>query len=221
MSGWHNVTLEDVEPVPTEGGTILWQPLRRLLDVGAFGINAFVAGNPGDDVIEKHDEKMLGLEEAYVVLTGRATFTLGDETLDAPAATVVFVRDPGLERYARAEEQQTTVLAIGGPRGAAYEPPAWEAEVHRAAGDFDAYADELVEALGSGPTIRGCCTSSQAPRRSPAGPTMRSVTCGVRSSFGPRSRMRRVRTTTSRRCEIVRTGRPPDRGPFGSRARRG
>ena len=35
------------------------------------------------------------------MLQGRATFTLDDETLDAPAGTVVFVRDPKVKRHAR------------------------------------------------------------------------------------------------------------------------
>jgi hypothetical protein len=155
VAGWASVRIDDVEPVPTEGGTILWQPLRRLLDVGAFGINAFVAHHAGDDVVERHAEEMLGLEEAYVVLAGRATFELGDETLDAPAGTVVFVRDPSLTRYARAEEPMTRVLAIGAPRGRVYEIPPWEAERHRVSGDFDAYADELTEALAQRPDHPG------------------------------------------------------------------
>src|SRR5262245_63163928 len=110
---------------------VLWRPLRQVLDIGAFGINAFVAKDAGDDVVEEHAEEMLGLEEVYVVLAGRATFTLGDETLDAPSGTVVVVHDPALTRHARAEEPQTAVLAVGGPRGGVYEPPPWEAEVHR------------------------------------------------------------------------------------------
>lgn len=155
VTGWRSVRLDDIEPIPIEDGSILWRPVRQTLDVGAFGINAFIAAKPGDDVVEEHTEEMLGLEEVYVVLAGRATFTFEDETLDAPAGTVVFVRDPALKRHARAEEPQTAVLAIGGPRGAAYEPPAWEAERHRAAGDFDAYADELVEALERWPDHPG------------------------------------------------------------------
>jgi len=85
---------------------------------------------------------MLGHEEVYVVLSGRATFTLDDETLDAPAGTVVFVRDPRVRRHARAEEANTAVLAVGGKRGEAYIPSPWEdvfaAERHRAAGDYEA-----------------------------------------------------------------------------------
>ena len=85
------------------------------------------------------------------MLAGRATFTLGDETVDAPAGTVVFIRDPEIRRHARAEEPGTSVLAVGGPRGAAYEPSPWEdyfaAERHRTAGNYDAYVAELEDAL--------------------------------------------------------------------------
>lgn len=148
---WQSVRLEDIEPIPVVGGTLLWRPVRRTLDIGAFGINAYVAPNAGDDVVEEHTEDALGHEEIYVVLAGRATFTLDDETLDAPAGTVVFVRDPKVKRHAQAMEPDTAVLAVGGPRGGAYEPSPWEdffaAERHRAAGDYTAYATELAEAL--------------------------------------------------------------------------
>lgn len=153
--GWTSVRLEEVEPISVVGGTLLWRPLRRTLDVGAFGINAYVAPNAGDDVVEEHDERTLGHEEVYVVLNGHATFTLGGETLDAPAGTVVFIRDPHVARHARAEEPGTQVLAIGGPRDAVYEPSAWEdvfaATRHRNAGDLDEYLAELEDALDRRP----------------------------------------------------------------------
>ena len=145
--GWQSVRLDEIEPISVVGGTLLWRPVRRTLDVGAFGINAYTAANAGDDVVEEHTEETLGHEEVYVVLSGRATFTLDGETLDAPAGTAVFVRDPKVKRHARAAEPGTSVLAVGGPRGGAYEPSPWEdyfaAERHRTNGDFDAYADEL------------------------------------------------------------------------------
>ena len=153
--GWTSIRLEEIEPIPVVKGTLLWRPVRRTLDVGAFGINAYTAPSAGDDVVEEHTESTLGHEEVYVVLTGRATFTIGGEPLDAPVGTVVFVRDPGLKRHARAEEPGTQVLAIGGPRDAPYEPSAWEdfffAARHRNAGDPEAYADELLEVLGRRP----------------------------------------------------------------------
>ena len=157
--GWQSVRLEEIEPIPVVDGTLLWRPVRRTLDIGAFGINAYVAPAAGDDVVEEHTESSLGHEEVYVVLAGRATFTLDDETLDAPAGTVVFIRDVNVKRHARAEEPGTSVLAVGGPRGAAYEPSAWEdffaAERHRRAGDYDAYLAELEAALERRPDHPG------------------------------------------------------------------
>jgi tetratricopeptide (TPR) repeat protein len=145
------VTLDEIEPIPVVEGRLLWRPVRRTLDIGAFGINAYVAPNTGDDVVEEHTEESLGHEEVYVVLAGRATFTLDGDALDAPAGTVLFVHDPSVRRHARAEEPGTAVLAVGGPREGVYEPSPWEdyfaAERHRREGNFDAYAAELEAAL--------------------------------------------------------------------------
>lgn len=80
-----SVRLSEIEPIPAAGG-LRWLPLRRMLGVEAFGINAYVAAAAGDHVVEEHAEENLGHEEAYVVLTGHATFTLDGETLEAPAA---------------------------------------------------------------------------------------------------------------------------------------
>lgn len=157
--GWQSVRIDDIEPISVVNGTLLWRPVRRTLDIGAFGVNAYIAPNAGDDVVEEHTERSLGHEEAYLVLAGRATFTLDDETVDAPAGTIVFIRDPEVRRHARAEEPGTSVLAIGGPRGAAYEPSAWEdyfaAERHRTAGDYEAYLKELSAALERRPDHPG------------------------------------------------------------------
>jgi mannose-6-phosphate isomerase-like protein (cupin superfamily) len=149
--GWQSVRLDEIEPIPVVGGTLLWRPVRRTLDIGAFGMNSYVAPKAGDDVVEEHTEKMYEHEEVYVVLTGRATFTLDGETLDAPAGTVVFIRDPQVKRHARADEDGTTVLAVGGPREDAYRPSPWEwafaAEKHRASGDYEAMVAEIEPGL--------------------------------------------------------------------------
>jgi tetratricopeptide (TPR) repeat protein len=154
-AGWQSVRLDEIEPIPVVGGTLLWRPVRRTLDIGAFGINSYVAPNAGEDVVEEHTEQSLGHEEVYVVLTGHATFELDGEELDAPAGTIVFIREPKVKRHAKAIEPNTSVLAVGGPRDAAYEPSPWEdffsAERHRNAGDYDAYADELAEVAARRP----------------------------------------------------------------------
>ncbi len=149
-----SVRLDEIEPIPVAGG-LLWRPLRRTLGVEAFGINAYVAPTAGDDVVERHSEARLQHEEAYIVLSGRATFTLDEETLDAPAGTVVFVRDPAVQRHAKAEEPGTTVLAVGGKPGEAYAPSAWEvyfyAERHRAGERWDLAIAELERGLADYP----------------------------------------------------------------------
>ena len=121
--GWQLLRLGEIEPIRAAG--VNWKPLRRTFGITAFGTNAYVAG-PGEDVVEEHSEERLGHEEVYVVLSGRATFTLDGETHDAPAGTIVHLADPAVRRHARAEAPDTTVLAIGGKPGEPYTPSAWE-----------------------------------------------------------------------------------------------
>ncbi|MEP6892650.1 MAG: hypothetical protein ABI927_02620, partial [Gaiellaceae bacterium] len=123
---WQSVRLDEVETIPITGAGVNWRPLRRTLGVEAFGINAYVATAAGDHVVEEHSEANLRHEEVYIVLSGRATFTLAEETLDAPAGTVVFIRDPDVRRGAVAVVAGTSVLAIGGRVGEAYSPSPWE-----------------------------------------------------------------------------------------------
>ncbi len=157
--GWQSIRLDEIDPIPVVEGTLLWRPVRRTLDIGAFGINAYTAPNAGDHVVEEHTETTYGHEEVYVVLRGRATFTLDEETLDAPAGTVVFIRDPAVKRHACAEEPDTSVLAVGSPRDAAYEPSSWEhsfaAEKHRVSADFEAMAAEIAGGLEQHPDDPG------------------------------------------------------------------
>ena len=106
-------------------GTDGWAPLRHELDVRAFGINAWTASEAGADLISEHDEQSSGHEELYLLVSGRATFTVGGETLEAAPGTVVVVQ-PGTKRSAVASEPGTTVVVVGGTPGAAFEPRSWE-----------------------------------------------------------------------------------------------
>jgi tetratricopeptide (TPR) repeat protein len=155
---WRSLRLEEIEPIPVAGG-LLWRPLRRTLGVEAFGVNAYVARAAGDDVVEEHTEEALRHEELYVVLSGRATFTLDGDTLDAPAGSVVFIRDPDVRRHARAEEPGTAVLAIGGRPGEPYTPSPWEwffaAERYRESGDVESALALMHEALERFPDHAG------------------------------------------------------------------
>jgi hypothetical protein len=122
------IRLDEVEALPTFG-ELKWKPLRRPLGVTAFGVNAYWAEDPGDELIEEHDELGAGAgrhEELYVVIAGGARFTVAGEEFDAPPGTVVFVRDPAARRGARATEANTTALVVGGAPGQAYEVSPWE-----------------------------------------------------------------------------------------------
>jgi mannose-6-phosphate isomerase-like protein (cupin superfamily) len=120
--------IQEIDPIRVVGGELQWRPVRRTLGIEAFGINAYTA-NAGELVVEEHDETGAGAghhEELYVVVTGHATFTVDGEQIDAPVGTCVFLDDPKHRRSARATEHGTTVLAIGGERGAAFEISPWE-----------------------------------------------------------------------------------------------
>jgi len=125
MSDGFEVTrVDDLAKVPVAHG-LEWRPIARRLGIRAFGMNAYTSAKPGDWVIEEHTEQS-GHEEVYVVLSGRATFTVGEEEIDAPAGTIVFIRNWKLKRVARSEEEGTTVLAVGGWPDKPFERSSWE-----------------------------------------------------------------------------------------------
>ena len=153
MSKYEVVKFDELDRIPVSGADITWRPVRRRLGITAFGINAYT-GEPGENVVEKHDETRLGHEELYVVVSGRARFELDGESVDAPAGTLVFLSEPAVGRYAVAEEPGTTVLAIGGKPGA-HETSAWEyffaAYYHAERGDFDRAIADVQEGLAEKP----------------------------------------------------------------------
>lgn len=124
MLGYRLLSLYDAPTTEAVEG-VHWLPVRRALDVGAFGVNAFRAARAGDLVVEGHQESP-GQEEMYVVVCGRATFTINGEDCDAPAGTVIFVADPAAHRGAIATEDATVVLAVGGWREHPYHALPWE-----------------------------------------------------------------------------------------------
>ena len=124
---WVVKRIEDIGEVEV-GGQARWYPIRSELGITAFGINAWRAAEAGETMIGEHDElgeDSSGHEELYLVLAGRASFTVGGETFDAPAGQLVFV-DPKVKRAATAEEPGTVVLVVGGKRGEAFSISSWE-----------------------------------------------------------------------------------------------
>jgi tetratricopeptide (TPR) repeat protein len=116
--------IDELEALPVDDEGLTWRPIRRRFGITAFGTNAYTAEKAGQRVVEEHRETG-GHQELYVVLAGRATFTLDGDEIDAPAGTLVYCQ-PETLRGAIAAEDGTTVLGIGAKPGVVFEPSAWE-----------------------------------------------------------------------------------------------
>jgi hypothetical protein len=171
------VHLHEFKPGPSDAGG-RWLPLRAALGLRAFGLSAYL-GEPDETVVPRHDETGGGAgghEEVYIVVSGRAAFTVDGESFDAPAGTLVLV-ERGERREARAEEPGTVVLAAGGPVDEQYRVAPWEygarAAYERARGnvnELERVADEGVAAYGEHVTmlIARACVAAQRGRRDEA-----------------------------------------------------
>jgi hypothetical protein len=127
MSAARHAHIDQLEGKRWDGG-LEWKPVRHHLGIGAFGAGTW-HGSAGVELIEEHTELVDNAdehEELYLVVRGRAVFTVEGEEFDAPAGTLVAVPDPAATRKAVASEDDTAILAIGAPRGRAYEVSPWE-----------------------------------------------------------------------------------------------
>ncbi len=171
MEGYEIAQLADVDEI--DDGRSPFRPVRHHLGITAFGVNAFGPRRSGERLINEHDEaEPDAQEELYVVTAGRARFEIGGENVDAPTGSLVFVR-PGIGRTAFAEEDGTTLVAIGAKAGTPYRPEGYElwAPLHPLyqAGDYAAVADRAAEVLAGDPPYAGIyynfgCAASLAGR---------------------------------------------------------
>jgi hypothetical protein len=119
-------------------------------------MTAWTGREVGDRIINEHDEADTpdGSEELYLVQVGRARFELDGESVDAPAGTFVFA-PPGVKRTAFAEEPATTIVAVGGVPGKAYDPVGWELWMplgrQYEAGEHEAVAERLRKVVDENP----------------------------------------------------------------------
>lgn len=120
MTGYQVAHLDDI---PKRDN---WIPIRDHFGIGAFGVNTWTAAEAGEHIIPKHSETLAGHEELYLVSRGHATFAVDGEEIEAPAGTLVFVRDPAARRAAVATEVGTTVVVIGAKPGEAFHLSPWE-----------------------------------------------------------------------------------------------
>jgi tetratricopeptide (TPR) repeat protein len=121
---WAHV--DELDRIEMDDGFV-WRPVRRHFGIRAFGVNAYSPREAGAQIVEEHTESALGHEEMYVVLRGRARFTVDGNEHELGPGELVFVADPALRRGAIGLTDDTVVLALGGKPGMPHETSAWEA----------------------------------------------------------------------------------------------
>jgi tetratricopeptide (TPR) repeat protein len=167
MTSYAVARLEEIDEVTD--GREPFRPVRHHFGITSFGVNAWTALQVGDRIINEHDESEPDSdEELYLVVRGRARFELDGDRVDAPTGTFVFA-PPGVRRTAFAEEPETTLIALGGTPGKAYEPDGWElwAPLNPLyeAGEYGEAADRGRQLVDAHPQYAGllynlaCCES--------------------------------------------------------------
>ena len=117
--------VDELEQIEMPDGFV-WRPIRRRFGIRSFGVNAYSPREAGAHVVEEHTENQLQHEEIYLVLRGRARFTVDGDEFELGAGELVFLRDPALRRGAIGLTDDTVVLALGGKPGEPHQVSAWE-----------------------------------------------------------------------------------------------
>jgi tetratricopeptide (TPR) repeat protein len=191
MSRYAFAPLDDIEQV--DDGRCVFRAVRQHFGITSFGVNAWTAAKPGERIINEHDEADEH-EELYLVVQGRARFELDGTSVDAPTGTFVFA-EPGVTRTAFAEEAGTTVLALGGAPGKAYEVTGYElwAPVRKLydEGRYAEAADALRDVVEANPNpwllYNLACCESLAGRGADAVEHLRAAVAGS-EQFGDYAR---------------------------------
>jgi tetratricopeptide (TPR) repeat protein len=148
--GYQILSLDELETASHRGSNLI--PVRHALGFRPAGVNAWKA-DTGGRLVPPHEEDP-GIEELYVVVRGRARFTVGEEEADAPTGTLVFL-PPEVFRTAVAAEDGTIVFVVGGTVGEAFESVGWDAfalaDTYRQAGRLDEAKTVVEQAIAERP----------------------------------------------------------------------
>jgi len=144
--GYVIVDLNEIEAYPyhQRGGQKLL-PIQRLTNFRPAGMNGWI-GDAGEELVPEHAEDSDN-EELYVVVQGRATFTVDGNSFDAPAGTLVHAL-PGELRSAKSEEPRTIIVAVGATVGQPFANPGWTSFVVSDALRREGRIDEARVAVG-------------------------------------------------------------------------
>jgi hypothetical protein len=167
MAGYAVAHLDEIEELSDAG--CHYRPIRHHLGITAFGVTAWTARTAGAVVINEHDEgDPTADQELFLVLRGHAVFEVEGDRVEAPAGTLVFA-PPRTKRMASAKEDGTTIIALEGTPGKAYEARGWELWAPLAplyeAGEYREVADRLAALVTANPQYPmlffnlACCES--------------------------------------------------------------
>lgn len=167
MAAYAVAQLDEIEEFDDAG--CHYRPIRHHLGITAFGVTAWTARAAGDLVINEHDEgDPTADQELFLVLRGHAVFELDGDRVDAPAGTLVFA-PPRTKRMATAKAEGTTIIALEGTPGQAYQPRGWELWAPLfplyGAGEYAEVADRLGVLVAASPQYPmlffnlACCES--------------------------------------------------------------
>ena len=175
MAGYTVAHLDEIEEFTDAG--CHYRPIRHHLGITAFGVTAWTADAAGDRVINEHDEDDPAADqELFLVLRGHAVFEVDGDRVDAPAGTLVFA-PPRAKRVASATEDGTTIIAVEGTPGNAYDARGWELWAPLAPlyqrGEYAEVADRLGALVATSPQypmlfFNLACCESQCDRTSDA-----------------------------------------------------
>jgi tetratricopeptide (TPR) repeat protein len=167
LNGFEVAHLDEIDE--QADGRCLFRPVRHYFGITGFGVTAWTAAAAGDLIIDEHDpDDPTSDEELFLVVRGHATFELNGAEIDAPTGTLIFA-PPRAKRTAFATEPSTTIMAIEGTPGQAYDARGWEVWAPLvplyAAGEYAEVADRLRAALEASPQYPmlffnlACCES--------------------------------------------------------------
>ncbi len=120
--GWKMADVHDVPPME-DSFTKGWHSIRWYFGIKGFGVNA-ITRQKGEWLTKDHDEVSTDHQELFIILEGKAKFTLDGEKVMAPAGTIIFA-EPKVKRAADALQTPTTMLIIGAPTNKKYTPQSW------------------------------------------------------------------------------------------------
>jgi hypothetical protein len=204
MSGYAIAHLDEINELLD--GSCRFRPVRLHFGITSFGVTTWTARAAGDRIINEHDEEDAGSDRGALPRDAWARGIRADgDRVDAPAGTVVF-SPSGVKRTAFAEEAGTTIIALDGTPGNAYEPRGWELWAPLVplyeAGEYAEVADRLRVLVDAPPQYAllfynlACCESLTG-RAADATISGRRSTC--RRSFAPSHRTIRtsIRSATT------------------------